>query len=220
MCPVVIEEEIRIPGWVNSLNSFRRWALSPRFPERGRISYIQGEVWVDMSPEDLFTHNQVKGEYGFVLRGLARRKRQGRYCPDGMLLVNVAADLSTEPDGMFISNESRLTRRVRLVRSKKQGYMEVHGSPDMTLEIVSYTSVHKDTEVLMERYWKAGITEYWLVDARGPKPIFTIFQHSPQGYVAVPKQAGWQKSAVFGKSFKLIVKKDKLGDPEYTLSVR
>ena len=81
-------------------------------------------------------------------------------------------------------------------------------------------SVKKDTEELPELYWLAGITEYWLVDARGDHIHFDIFQHAPKGYTAVRKQTGWVKSAVFGKSFKLTRHKDELGNPEYTLAVR
>jgi Uma2 family endonuclease len=220
MSTVVIKERTRIPGWVNDLNSFHRWALSSKFPKRGWISYLQGEIWVDMSPEEFLTHNQVKGEYAVVLGGLARRDRLGRFCHDRMLLVNVAADLSTEPDGMFISNKSRLAKRVRLVRSKNKGYMEVRGAPDMVLEVVSRTSEKKDTEVLMDGYWKAAISEYWLVDARGGKATFNIYQREAERYVPVRQQAGWQKSAVFGKSFKLTVEKDEFGEPEYTLPLR
>ena len=32
------------------------------FPERGRIDYIAGQIEVDMSPEDLFTHGSLKTE--------------------------------------------------------------------------------------------------------------------------------------------------------------
>lgn len=34
---------------------------SGEFPETGRICFLDGEVWVDMSMEQLYTHNQVKG---------------------------------------------------------------------------------------------------------------------------------------------------------------
>ncbi len=219
MSTVVIDETVRIPNWVKDHSSFRRWARSEEFPERGWVSFINGEVWVDMSPEELFTHNQVKGEYAIVLGGLMRGTGRGRYCPDRMLLTNLSAGLSTEPDGMFVSTESLQKKRVQLVRGRR-GYIEMRGTPDMVLEVVSDSSPQKDLEVMPELYWRAGIQEFWLVDVRGEEFKFDILRHTNKGYVAARKQSGWMKSEVFGKSFKLTVQKDELGYPEYTLLVR
>jgi len=62
MIAVILDESIRIPGKAASLETFRRWARSPDFPARGRYSYLRDEVWVDRSAEELYTHNQVKGQ--------------------------------------------------------------------------------------------------------------------------------------------------------------
>ena len=40
----------------------------------------------------------------------------------------------------------------------------------MVLEVVSKTSVRKDTVVLPQLYWKSKIPEYWLVDGRPGSP--------------------------------------------------
>jgi len=52
--------------------------------------------------------------------------------------------------------------------------LELEGTPDMVLEVVSASSVVKDTETLLQLYWQAGIPEYWLVDARGEALEFTV----------------------------------------------
>src|SRR5690349_1237863 len=44
-----LTDHVDIPLWVIDLDSFRRWMDSDDFPEEGRINYIKGEVWVDMS---------------------------------------------------------------------------------------------------------------------------------------------------------------------------
>jgi Uma2 family endonuclease len=217
---VLGEDRVHIPSWVQDLQSFRRWALSDDVPEKLRVCYLKGEVWIDMSKEQLFSHNQVKTEYTLVLAGLAKAGRLGRYCADGMLLSNEEADLSAGPDGVFLSRESLESKRVRLVEGREGGYVELEGSPDMVLEVVSTSSVEKDTETLHELYWKAGIREYWLVDARGERLSFDIFRHTSKGYVRTRPQGGWLKSAVFGKSFRLTRQDDEQGNPEYTLEVR
>jgi len=212
---------VRIPTWVEDLASFRRWVHSDEFPETGRICYLKGEVWVDMSKEQIFSHNQVKNEYAFVLTGLAKASRRGRYFPDGLLLTNEEADLSSQPDGgTFISYDSLETGRVRLVEGAHEGHVEIEGTADMVLEVVSTSSVEKDTILQFDLYWQAGIREYWLVGARGERLEFDIWRHTPNGYVVTRKQGGWIRSAVFGKSFRLTRQSDERGDPEYTLAVR
>lgn len=68
MVHVLYEGETAVfPGWVSELESFRRWADDDNFPEKGRISFIEGDVWVDMSMEQLFTHNAVKTAVNSVL---------------------------------------------------------------------------------------------------------------------------------------------------------
>jgi Uma2 family endonuclease len=91
----------------------------------------------------------------------------------------------------------------------------------MVLEVVGNSSVRKDTEELVEDYWRAGILEYWLVDARGDAPAFDIFRPGPGGYVRTRRQAGgWLKSHVFGRSFRFTRSTDPLGHPRYGVEVR
>jgi len=106
------------------------------------------------------------------------------------------------------------------VPGKEEGFVELAGSADMVLEVVSTASVQKDTQWLRQYYWEAGIAEYWLVDVRRGAIQFTILRHTPRGYVAVRKQGGWVPSNVFGKAFRLTQQTGPDGHPEYTLAVR
>ena len=67
---IVFEERVRIPAGICNLQEFRRWAHSDAFPETGRVSYLAGEVDIDMSPEELTTHNQAKTDVTGDLRVL------------------------------------------------------------------------------------------------------------------------------------------------------
>ncbi len=214
------DESVHIPGWVIDLASFRKWYQSDDFPKQGRLGYLDGGIVVDLSMEQFFSHNQVRTEFGAVLHFLVKSDQLGRFVTDGMLLSNVEADFATEPDGAFLSHETLNSGQVRLLEGSRGGAIELEGTPDMVLEIVSDSSVRKDTVALKAAYAEAGIREYWLVDARGEKPSFDIFSRSAKGYVAGRKQAGWLKSAVFGKSFRLVQSVDKRGDPVFTLEVR
>ena len=113
-----IPHGIQIPGWVVDLDAFRRWARSDAFPDEGRICYLNGAVWVDMSKEELFSHNQVKAEYTRVLASIAKKGRRGRFWPDGARISNVEADISNQPDGIFVLTQSRQRIR-RLIRAEE-----------------------------------------------------------------------------------------------------
>jgi hypothetical protein len=215
-----IGQEVVIPDWVVDLESFRRWAAADVFPETGRIWFLNDEVWVDMSQEQVFTHVGVKTEYTAVLAPLARTAMRGRYLTDGVKLTNIQAGISGNPDGVYVSYEALTAKRMVLVEGMEEGYLELEGSPDMVLEVISRSSVRKDRITLRQAYWEAGIREYWLVDARKSPPTFDILRQTAKGYAATRKQDGWIKSAVFQKSFRLTQSTDPLGHPEYTLEVR
>jgi Uma2 family endonuclease len=221
MATVIFDESdmLTIPAWVNDLASFRRWAETDEFPEEGRICWLSDEVWADMSKEQLFTHVALKTEIAAVLSRLVKGGRLGLFLGDGALLVNVDVDFACVPDAVFVS-EAGLRDRVQLVEGKEEGFVELEGCPDMVLEVVSTSSVHKDTVTLRRAYWEAGIREYWLVDARSTPLSFNILRHAARGYVAAPKRSGRAKSAVFGKSFQLTQTTGRMGHPEYTLAMQ
>jgi Uma2 family endonuclease len=196
-------DEICVPEWVEDLTSFRRWAASDAVPDKARVCYRKGEVWLDMSREQLFSHNRVKTKCTSTLDRLAEEDELGFYFSDGILLSNLSADLARQPDGVFVSAASLRFCRVRLIGGPEGGFVELEGTPDMALEIVSKSSVRKDTVELLQDYWEAGIQEYWLIDARGDRVRFDIYRRTSRGYIATRKQAGWLRSEVFGKSFRL-----------------
>ena len=135
-------------------------------------------------------------------------------------LSHPEADLSAVPDGIFILNESVQTMRVQIVPGSSSGYVRLQGAPDVVLEVVSDSSVQKDTVRLRELYWKAGVREYWLVDARRQPTTFEVLRHRAKGFVAVRKRQGWLRSDVLGKWFRLTQHTDPLGHPAFTVEVR
>ncbi|HEY3962972.1 MAG TPA: Uma2 family endonuclease [Planctomycetaceae bacterium] len=215
MSTIVIADTGCIPDWVGDLDSFRRWARSDEFPESGTFSYLDGEIWVDVSMEQLFTHNQVKAAITGPLVVLVQQLRCGRFVPDRMLFSNVATNLSTEPDGLYFDWSTVQSGQLKFVEGADGGFVELEGTPDMVLEVVSRTSVQKDTVVLRDKYWQAGIPEYWLVDARGPNLSFEILQYTSEGYITAPTTTDGNFSKVFNRSFRMSKRMDPLGNPEF-----
>lgn len=210
---------IAVPESARTLEGFRAWATSDAFPDRGRVSFIDQEVLVDMSPERLELHAKVKNEIAWVITGLCKTSVNGTYYPDGTLVSNDEAGFSTEPDGTFVSFDSFRSGRARLVPQSgaDEQAMEIEGTPDWVCEVVSDSSVRKDTVQLRRGYHAAGVREYWLVDARREEVAFTILMHRPDGYVEAEVVDGWQVSPVFGRQFKLERKRDAVGHWEYSL---
>src|SRR5262249_15009402 len=57
----------------------------------------------------------------------------GRFFPDGLRLTSVVADFSVVPDGTFVNAAAFRQGRVRLVKGKRGGYVELEGIPNMGL---------------------------------------------------------------------------------------
>jgi Uma2 family endonuclease len=205
---------IHIPADAYTLAGFRRWAISDEFPERGRISFLDGEIEIDMSPEEIRAHSDPKTELTHKLLNIVKANDLGQPLIDGALLVNEPANVSNEPDFMFCSWEAIESGRVQFPEtfpgSGRQ--MEVVGSPDLVVEVVSQSSVRKDRVILRERYHAAGISEYWIVDCLEQEPKLEILVWAEGGYVpAVVEADGWQVSTVMKHQFRLCSKVDRLG---------
>jgi Uma2 family endonuclease len=173
-----------------------------------------------MSRQQIFSHLRLKNAISYALTGLIEQAGTGMYVPDGLRIYSEAADLSAVSDGAYISYEALRTGRIQLVPGREHGYTAVDGAPEMVIEVVSDSSVDKDYDWQMRAYHEAGVQEYWVVDARGASVEFDIYKAGSKGFAAVRKSAGWVKSAVFGKSFRLDAGKDPLGNPKYILKVR
>jgi Uma2 family endonuclease len=220
---VIFEERVEIP-YFRSLAEFRVWALSDDFPQRGRIDYIGGRIEVDMSPENLFFHGSVKTEIVRVLANIVRSAGGGYLFSDRTRVSSPAADLSAEPDVVYLSAETIDSGRVRLVPAaggELDSFVELEGAPDLVVEIVSDSSVAKDTRRLPAAYWGAGIAEYWLIDVRGERLLFRIHAHGADGYGPAPVDAdGFQLSAVFARRFRLERRRDARGRWVFDLQSR
>ncbi len=94
-----------------------------------------------------------------------------------------------------------------------------HGT--LKTEIVSDSSVAKDTRRFPKAYFKAGVRELWLADARHDPAIFRIHHRVHSGFVAVePDAEGFQPSTVFGRRYRLDARLDAAGHWEFDLKQR
>jgi Uma2 family endonuclease len=218
-----LDVAVSIPASVRDLNSFREWAHSEQFPQGGKITFLGGEILIDMSPQEIETHAKVKGDIYIDLGHFVREQNLGRMLPDPTLLINEDADLSSEPDAIFSSWDSLVSGRVayRERREASGRHIDLVGSPDMVLEVVSRSSFDKDSRKLAVKYFKAGIDEYWLVDARGKEIDFRILVRSKNRYRKQPTDAdGFIASKVFSRRFQLTRGPEPGGGYQYRLEIQ
>jgi len=211
-----------VPGGAGTLTGFRAWAQSDNFPERGVISLINGNILIDIKPEEVETHNKVHGAIGKGVSSLAEEEDLGEYFWDGVLITNTRAALSTVPDGMFVKWATWESGRVRLIARKRRPgqFIELRGTPDWVLELVSTSSVQKDTVDLPILYHRARIPEFWLVDARGEEIDFRILVRQPKKYEISAPRAGWTFSPLFECWFRLLRRPNRAGRWNYRLEIK
>jgi len=222
---IILEENLRIPEDAFSFDGFHRWAESDGFPETGRIDYLEGNVEVDMSPEDLYTHSAVKTAIVLKLGTLVVEGDLGDVFVDRSRVRSRFAELSVEPDIVVVLGSSLKSGRVRLVPAASgkgpDRFSALDGPVDLVVEIVSDGSVGKDNRRLPRLYARAGIPELWLVDARGKDLQFRIYSLQDGAYETVePGLEGWVRSPQLGVEFRLLRRRADPSPWRYTLEHR
>lgn len=205
-----------------TLDGFRTWLYSSDFPERGRVTFVNGRLIIEMSPERIDSHVKVKGEIYRVIIGLVKELNLGEFYADGARITNKAAGLSNEPDSSFASWETLQSGRLTPPQDRPQDgkHIEMVGAPDWVCEILSDSSIDKDTHQLMEGYFKAGVREYWLIDARKQSVKFEILVWTPEGFRPTEQRDGWKVSPVFDREFQLTRSRNQVDRWDYELQQR
>src|SRR5258708_34776785 len=97
---------LHIPSNAYTLAGFRARVLSDDFPEKQRVTFLNGEIYFDMSKEDIFTHAAVKTPVALEVGGLMRELDLGDLFINGVLVTNVDANVSNNPDMVAVFWES------------------------------------------------------------------------------------------------------------------
>jgi Uma2 family endonuclease len=223
MATVVFEELLEVPS-IGDLAEFRAWALSDEFPQRGRIDYVAGRIEVDMSPEDLFTHGTLKLQVASKIEARVAELDLGHTFVGETRVSSVVGNFSAEPDVVVISHDALDEGRVTLTpkASGEEGrYIEIEGAVDLIVEIVSDSSVRKDTKRLPAAYYRGGVRENWLIDARSEQLIFQVLRRGTNSFEAsLPDQNGFQRSEVLDCLVRLDRERHRRGHWVYCLRLQ
>jgi Uma2 family endonuclease len=142
--------------------------LEERFTYGDYVTWDDDERWelidgvpYNMAPAPSVAHQRILGSLHFQLFSFFKDKTcQVFLAPFDVRLAE--ADESDElvetvvqPDLVIICDKRMLDRA------------GCRGAPDLVIEILSPSTVQKDLKVKFDRYERAGVREYWIVDPDG-----------------------------------------------------
>lgn len=121
-------------------------------PDDVRYELIDGELLV-MEPAPATSHQRVAVNLAVLLAPFAREQGLGEVfiAPTDVYLSETNV---LQPDLLFVS----------AARSSIVTERDVHGAPDLVIEIASPATALRDRNVKMEVYARHGVAECWLVD--------------------------------------------------------
>src|SRR5438552_10934444 len=89
---------VSIPPEAHTLAGFRAWVLSDEVPEKLRVCFLRGRIYIDMSKEEILTHASVKTAIAGTVFNLNQETDFGDLFINGVLVTNVEAQVSNNPD--------------------------------------------------------------------------------------------------------------------------
>jgi Uma2 family endonuclease len=128
-----------------------------KLEEDVRYEVIEGQIY-NMSPSPTPKHQDVvtqfSVDFGLYLRG---SKCRVFVSPIDVCLSDEKEDLNNvkewvEPDLIVVCDKNKI------------GEKRIIGSPDLVIEVLSPSTAKRDRMVKYNRYQRAGVKEYWIVD--------------------------------------------------------
>ena len=133
-------------------------------PEDMRVELIDGYFFEMLSPTT--GHQMVIGEiFGFIRDYIRRNKGK---CIAFLSPMDVQLDCDdktmVEPDVLIVCDRDKIIGRC------------IYGAPDFVVEVLSPSTRKKDITIKLEKYQKAGVREYWMVDLKKERIITCFFE--------------------------------------------
>lgn len=138
-----------------------------RISEEIRVELIDGVIY-DMSSAPALIHQAIVSDILYALKTYIDKK-QGK-CRVFTSPVDVQLDCDDktmlQPDVIVVCDRDKF---------KKQC---IYGAPDLVVEVLSPHTKKKDMTIKLEKYRKAGIKEYWMIDPMQHKILIHCFEKS------------------------------------------
>ena len=122
----------------------------PESPTR-RHEILGGKLYVTAAPR--LNHQRVARDLAATMHGIALEHGLGEVV--GPVTIHVHDELVFEPDLVFVRGD-------RKVIADPEG--DIHGVPDLAIEILSPRTRSYDRKLKRKHYQEAGLPELWLID--------------------------------------------------------
>ena len=139
-------------------------------PDNVRAELIDGYFIFTDSPS--VKHQAIIGELFFQIYSYIKNKKG----PCKVLLSPV--DVCLDNDDKTILEPDL----VILCDSDKNDGRRINGAPDFVAEIVSPSSRKRDYLVKLNKYWAAGVREYWIIDSEQKKISVYLFENKENDF--------------------------------------
>jgi len=138
---------------LNNPPATKRWTFADlaQFDETERYEIYDGRL-IPMAPAPDFHHQEISTKLLVLIAGFVFPRQLGKVVGAPVDVV-LSDDNVVQPDLLFIANEN-------LGIIQKQ----VHGAPDLVVEILSPSTLRYDRQDKLELYARFGVKEYWIVD--------------------------------------------------------
>jgi Uma2 family endonuclease len=116
-----------------------------------RHEILDGKLHVTAAPR--VNHQRVALDLAAIMRTLAREHGLGEVV--GPVTIHVHDEMVFEPDLVFIRSD-----RSQIIDPDG----DVHGAPDLVIEVLSRSTRSYDRDLKREHYFNSGVAEVWLLD--------------------------------------------------------
>ena len=134
-------------------------------PDEKRVELIDGVFYDMASPTEM--HQILVGEIYFAFSEYIKKNKGN--CIPIVSPADVQLDRNNrtmvQPDVMILCKRDKLKNRA------------VDGAPDLVVEILSKSTRNKDLLIKLNKYYNAGVREYWIVDLKNRQVIVYTFEN-------------------------------------------
>lgn len=139
-------------------------------PDDVRAELIDGYLIIMDAPT--VHHQNIIGELDYYIRHYIKTKKG----PCKVILSPVDVRLDNDDKTML---EPDL---IVICEPEKSDGKRINGAPDFVAEVVSPSSRKRDYLVKLNKYWTAGVREYWIIDPEKETVITYLFQGPEESF--------------------------------------
>lgn len=142
-----------------------------KLPEEERMELIDGVIYDLGAPTD--KHQIIRDEIFARFRDYIRKKKGKCITITSPIDVQLDCDNRTmvQPDVVIVCDRNKF----------KKG--RIFGAPDLVVEVLSNSTKKKDVFIKGNKYWNAGVREYWLVDPN--KKVVHVYEYEKEDFQTI-----------------------------------